>query len=38
MDKTNWPLLMAASAVMKIPAVIVFSVLQRALLWWHSEE
>lgn len=37
MDKTNWPLLMAASAVMTIPAVIVFSVLQRALLWWDSE-
>jgi multiple sugar transport system permease protein len=38
MDKTNWPLLMAASAVMTVPAVIVFSVLQRALLWWDSEE
>jgi multiple sugar transport system permease protein len=37
MDKTNWPLLMAASAVIAIPAVIVFSILQRALLWWDSE-
>ena len=37
MDKTNWPLLMAASAVMTVPAVIVFSVLQRALLWWDGE-
>ncbi|RPJ23087.1 MAG: carbohydrate ABC transporter permease [Chloroflexi bacterium] len=38
MDKTNWPLLMAASAVMTIPAVIIFSVLQRALLWQDSAE
>jgi multiple sugar transport system permease protein len=37
MDKTNWPLLMAASAVMTVPAIIVFSVLQRALLWWDNE-
>lgn len=37
MGKTNWPLLMAASTVMAVPAVIVFSVLQRALLWWDSE-
>lgn len=37
MDKTNWPLLMAASAVMTIPAVIIFSILQRALLWWNTE-
>jgi ABC-type glycerol-3-phosphate transport system permease component len=37
MDRTNWPLLMAASVVMTIPAVIIFSVLQRALLWWDSE-
>lgn len=38
MDKTNWPLLMAASAVMTIPAVIVFSILQRTLLWWDSAD
>lgn len=38
MDKTNWSLLMAASALMTLPAVIIFSVLQRALLWWDSEE
>lgn len=37
MDRTNWPLLMAASTVMTLPAVIVFAVLQRALLWWDSE-
>jgi multiple sugar transport system permease protein len=37
MDKTNWPLLMAASTLMTVPAVTVFSVLQRALLWWNSE-
>jgi multiple sugar transport system permease protein len=37
MDKTNWPLLMAASAVMTIPAVTVFSILHRALLLWDSE-
>lgn len=37
MDKTNWPLLMAASAVMTIPAVIVFAILQRSLLWWDNE-
>ncbi|HLF73953.1 MAG TPA: carbohydrate ABC transporter permease [Anaerolineales bacterium] len=36
MDKTNWPLLMAASVVMTLPAVIVFSLLQRALLWWDQ--
>jgi multiple sugar transport system permease protein len=38
MDKTNWPLLMAASVVMTVPVVIVFSALQRALLWWDSED
>jgi multiple sugar transport system permease protein len=37
MDKTNWPLLMAASTVMTVPALIVFFVLQRALLWWDSK-
>ncbi|MBI5962662.1 MAG: carbohydrate ABC transporter permease [Chloroflexi bacterium] len=37
MDKTNWPLLMAASVVMTVPAIIVFSFLQRALLWWDSD-
>ncbi len=38
MDKTNWPLLMAASVVMTLPAVGVFAALQRALLWWDGEE
>lgn len=37
MDKTNWPLLMSASVVMTVPALIVFSFLQRVLLWWDSE-
>lgn len=37
MGKTNWALLMAASVVMTVPAVIVFAVFQRALLWWDSE-
>ena len=37
MDKTNWPLLMAASVVMTLPAVAVFSLLQRSLLWWDAE-
>lgn len=37
MDKTNWPLLMAASVVMTVPAMLVFSILQRALLSWDSE-
>jgi multiple sugar transport system permease protein len=37
MDRTNWPLLMAASTIMTVPAVLVFSILQRALLWWDSE-
>jgi multiple sugar transport system permease protein len=37
MDRTNWPLLMAAATMMTMPAVIVFAVLQRALLWWDSE-
>lgn len=38
MDRTNWPLLMAASVVMTVPALIVFSFLQRSLLSWDSEE
>jgi len=39
LDKTNWPLLMAASALVTLPAVIVFLWLQRALLGEpvHSE-
>jgi multiple sugar transport system permease protein len=37
MDKTNWPLLMAASAIMTAPAVFVFALLQRTLLWWELE-
>jgi len=37
MDKTNWPLLMAASVVMTLPALVVFSLLQRSLLSWDSE-
>jgi multiple sugar transport system permease protein len=38
MDKTNWSLLMAASVVVTIPALIVFAILQRALLWWDSDQ
>ena len=38
MDKTNWSLLMAASVIVTIPALIVFSALQRSLLTWDSEE
>lgn len=37
MDRTNWPLLMAASAVMTVPALAVFATLQRTLLWWEME-
>jgi multiple sugar transport system permease protein len=39
LDKTNWPLLMAASALVTLPAVVVFLWLQRALLGEavHSE-
>jgi multiple sugar transport system permease protein len=37
MDKTNWPLLMAASVVMTVPALAVFTALQRTLLWWEME-
>ncbi len=37
MDETNWPLLMAASVVMTLPAVGVFALLQRSLLWWESD-
>jgi multiple sugar transport system permease protein len=32
LDKTNWPLLMAAGVVMTTPALIVFFALQRSLL------
>ena len=38
MEKTNWPLLMAASVVVTVPALIVFSVLQRALFSWNGED
>jgi multiple sugar transport system permease protein len=37
MDKTNWSLLMAASVIMTIPVLIVFSILQRSLLNWDNE-
>ncbi|MEW5938049.1 MAG: carbohydrate ABC transporter permease [Chloroflexota bacterium] len=37
MDKTNWPLLMAAAVVVTAPAVAVFAALQRSVLWWESE-
>ena len=39
LDKTNWPLLMAASALVTLPAIAVFLWLQRALLGEpvHSE-
>ena len=37
MDRTNWPLLMAAAVVVTAPAVAVFAVLQRSVLWWESE-
>ena len=37
MDRTNWPLLMAAAVVVTAPAVIVFAALQRSVLWWESE-
>ena len=37
MDKNNWSLLMSASVVATIPALIVFSLLQRSLLWWNTE-
>ena len=37
MDKTNWSLLMAASMIVTIPALIVFAVLQRSLLMWDNE-
>jgi multiple sugar transport system permease protein len=37
MDRTNWSLLMAASTVVTIPALIVFSLLQRSMLWWNSD-
>ena len=37
MDKTNWSLLMSASVVTTLPALIVFSLLQRSLLWWNTD-
>ncbi len=37
LDRTNWPLLMAACVVMTLPPVLVFSLLQRSLLWWDAE-
>jgi multiple sugar transport system permease protein len=37
MDRTDWPLLMAASVLMTVPALVVFALLQRSLLWWDAE-
>ncbi len=37
MDRTNWPLLMAAAILVTAPAVLVFAALQRSVLWWESE-
>jgi multiple sugar transport system permease protein len=37
LDRTEWPLLMAASVVMTLPALVVFALLQRSLLWWEVE-
>jgi multiple sugar transport system permease protein len=37
MDRTNWPLLMAAAVVMTVPAVAMFAALQRSVLWWEAE-
>jgi multiple sugar transport system permease protein len=37
MDRTNWPLLMAAAVVMTVPAVAMFAALQRSVLWWETE-
>ncbi len=37
MDKTDWPLLMSASVIMTLPAVIIFMILQRSLLWWNID-
>lgn len=37
MDRTNWPLLMAAAVVMTAPALAVFAALQRSVLWWEAE-
>lgn len=37
MDKTNWPLLMAASVIVTVPALLVFAFLQRSLLTWDNE-
>ncbi len=37
MDIIDWPLLMAASVVMTLPALVVFGLLQRSVLWWEAE-
>jgi ABC-type glycerol-3-phosphate transport system permease component len=37
MDRSNWPLLMAAAVVVTVPAVAVFAALQRSVLWWESD-
>jgi ABC-type glycerol-3-phosphate transport system permease component len=37
MDRTNWPLLMAATVLVTAPAVLVFAALQRSVLWWDSD-
>lgn len=37
MDRTDWPLLMSASVIMTLPAVIIFAILQRSLLWWNVD-
>jgi multiple sugar transport system permease protein len=37
MDRTNWPLLMAAAVLVTAPAVVVFAALQRSVLWWDAE-
>jgi multiple sugar transport system permease protein len=38
MDKTNWSLLMAASVLVTIPALIVFFIFQRSLFTWDHEQ
>lgn len=37
MTRTNWPLLMAASVITTVPAVVVFAALQRSILWWEAD-
>lgn len=37
LDRTDWPLLMAAGVVMSLPPLVVFGMLQRSLLWWRLE-